>query len=110
MDYPTEWVEAFPMPNQSSGTITKLLIDYVICLHGVPNQLLSGRRSNLLPDLLMDIFHLTSMKKVNPTAYHPHTDGLVENFNRTLRAMLAKHSKQFGMDWDKHLQHLLLTY
>ena len=31
---------------------------------------------------------MTEMKKVNTTAYHPQTDGLVENFNRTLRSML----------------------
>ena len=110
MDYLTEWVEAFPMLNQSSETIAKLLIDHVICRHGVPNQLLSDRGTNLLSDLIMDICHLTGMKKINTTAYHPQTDGLVENFNRTLRAMLAKHSKQFGMDWDKHLQHLLFAY
>ena len=39
---------------------------------------------------------MTEMKKVNTTAYHPQTDGLVENFNRTLRSMLAKHCKKFG--------------
>ena len=110
MDYLTKWVEAFPMSNQSSETIAKLLIDHVICCRGVPNQLHSDRGTNLLSDLIMDICHLTGMKKINTTAYHPQTDGLVENFNRTLRAMLAKHSKQFGMDWDKHLQHLLFAY
>ena len=110
MDYLTKWVEAFPMSNQSSETIAKLLIDHIICRHGVPNQFLSDKGTNPLSDLIMDICHLTGMKKISTTAYHPQTDGLVENFNRTLRAMLAKHSKQFGMDWDKHLQHLLFAY
>ena len=34
--------------------------------------------------------------KVNTTAYHPHMDGLTENFNCTLRSMLAKHRREFG--------------
>ena len=50
------------------------------------------------------------MKKVNTTAYHPQTDGLVENFNRTLRAMLAKHSREFGPQWGVHLQQVLFAY
>ena len=53
---------------------------------------------------------MTGMKKVNTTAYHPQTDGLVENFNRTLRSMLAKHSRKFGAQWDIHLQQLLFAY
>ena len=110
MDYLTKWVEAFPMVNQCCETIARLLVDHVICRHSIPNQILSDRGSNFLSDLIMDICHLTGMKKINTTAYHPQTDGLVENFNKTLRAMLAKHSKWFGMDWDKHLQRLLFAY
>ena len=53
---------------------------------------------------------MTGMAKVNTTAYHPQTDGLVENFNRTLRSMLAKHSREFGPQWDVHLQQLLFAY
>ena len=50
------------------------------------------------------------MKKVNTTASHPQTDGLIENVNRTIRAMIAKHAHKFGNDWDKYLQQLLFAY
>ena len=50
------------------------------------------------------------MQKLNTTAYHPQADGLVENFNRTLRAMLAKYAVKFGVNWDEHLHHLLFAY
>ncbi len=50
------------------------------------------------------------MRKVNTTAHHPQCDGLVENFNRTLQAMMAKHAKAFGPDWDIHLQQMLFAY
>lgn len=82
----------------------------MICRHGVPRELLSDRGANLLSAVIQDVCEVTGMAKVNTTAYHPQTDGLVENFNRTLRAMLAKHSREFGPQWDVHLQQLLFAY
>ena len=110
MDYLTKWVEAFPLPDQVSESIARLLVDHVICRHGVPKELLSDRGSNLLSNLMTKVCQLTRMKEVNSTAHHPQTDGLVENMNKTLRAMLAKHGREFGANWDVHLQQLLFAY
>lgn len=96
VDYLTKWVEAFPAPDQTAETIAKLLIDHIICRHGRPEELLSDRGANLLSTMILEICKLTGMKKLNTTAYHPQTDGLVENFNRTLRAMIAKYCKTYG--------------
>ena len=62
------------------------------------SELWSDRGANLLSNLME--CKLTGMRKINTTAHHPQTDGLVENLNRTLQAMLAKRSKTFSMDWD----------
>ena len=109
-DYLTKWVEAYPTADQTSETIARLLIDHIVCRHGVPAELLSDRGANLLSSLLVDLCRLLGMKKVNTTASHPQTDGLVENVNRTIRAMIAKHAHKFGNDWDKYLQQLLFAY
>ena len=50
------------------------------------------------------------VKKTNTTAYYPQSDGFIENFNRTLRAMIAKHAKKFGRDLDSYLPQLLFVY
>ena len=50
------------------------------------------------------------IKKVNTTASFPQTDGLVENFNRTLRAMIAKYSAVHGSNWNEFLPRLLFAY
>ena len=110
LDYLTKWVEAYPLPDQTSETIARVLVDRVICRHGVPRELLSDHGANLLSAVILDVCRLTGMAKINTTAYHPQTDGLVENFNRTLCAMLAKHSREFGPEWDIYLQHLLFAY
>ena len=80
VDYLTKWVESFPSDNQTSETIERLLIDHVMCRHGMPEVLISDRGSNLLSTLIQEMCEVTGMQKLNTTAYHPQADGLVENF------------------------------
>ena len=44
------------------------------------------------------------------TAYHPRCDGMVEQMNRTLKAMFRKHTAQFGKQWDQFLPGVLWVY
>ena len=39
MEYLMKWVEAYAVEDQTSETIARLLIDNVVCRHGVPTQL-----------------------------------------------------------------------
>ena len=50
------------------------------------------------------------MKKINTSGYHPQTDGLVEKFNSTILAMLAKCTDGSVAEWDKKLPFLLFAY
>ena len=49
---------------------------------------------------MYEVYGLLGIKKVNTTAYHPQTDGLVERFDRTLISMLAKTVQKQGRDWE----------
>ena len=103
-------MESFPSDNQTSKTIVRLLVDYVICRHGVPEMLISDHGTNLLSTLMKEVSEVMGMRKINTTAYHPQAYGLVENFNRTLQAMIAKSVDVFGIDWDEYLPQLLFAY
>ena len=96
MDYLTKWPEAFATSDQTSLTIAKLLVERIISRHGVPHQLLSDRGPAFLSKLFLGMCSVLGVKKVNTTAYHPQTDGLVERFNRTLVDMLAKRLNSSG--------------
>ena len=109
MDYLTKWPEVFPVPNQTAETIARALVE-VISRHGVPAKLLSDRGANFLSDILQEVYKLLGIKKVNTSAYHPQSDGLVERFNRTLTDMLAKTVDQSGRDWDKRIPYVLYAY
>ena len=111
VDYLTKWVESFLSDNQTLETIVRQLVDHVICWHGVPEMLAnSDRGANLLSALMKEVCEVMGIRRLNTTDYHPQVDGLVENFNHTLQAMITKSVDVFGTDWDKYLPYLLFTY
>ena len=109
MDYLTKWPEAFATPDQTAPTIAKVFVEHVVSRHGVPNQLLSDRGPAFLSRLFLEVCAVLGTKKVNTSAYHPQTDGLVERFNRTLTDMLAK-TVERGVEWDERLPFVLFAY
>ena len=110
VDYLTKWLEVFPVKNQSAYTIAKMLVEKIIPRHGVPAQLLSDRGAVFLSKLLAKVYQLMGMKKLNTSAYHPQTNGLVEQFNHTLLGMLAESAQQDGNDWNICLPLMLFAY
>ena len=110
MDYLTKWPEVFPVPDQSAATIAKLLVEEIVNRHGVPSEVLSDRGRAFLSGLMKEVETLLGFHKVNTSAYHPQTDGLVEQFNRTLTSMLAKKTEKEGRNWDQHLPYVLFAY
>lgn len=109
-DYLTKWPLVYPIPDQKSLRIVKLLVEEVIPFFGVPEALLSDRGTNLLSNLMKDICNLLGIRKLNTTAYHPQCDGMVERFNRTLKMMLRKQAATFGSQWDRYLSGVLWAY
>ena len=85
MDYFTKWPEVFPASDQTTATIARLLAEEIIPHHGVPRELLSDRGLSKI----CEHYEILGIHKLNTSAYHPQTDGLVERFIRTLTDMLA---------------------
>ena len=53
---------------------------------------------------------LLEFHRVNTTAYHPQSSGLVEMLNRTLIDMLTKTAELNGNNWDEKLPYVLFAY
>ena len=110
MTYLTKWPEVFAVPDQTALTIARLLVEQFVSRHGVPSQLLSDRGAAFLSNLLRELCTVMGIKKVNTTAYHPQTDGLVEHFNLTLTGILTKTTEKGVRDWDTSLSYVLFAY
>ena len=110
MDYLTKWPEVFATLGQTSSTIAELLVEHVITRHGVPSELLSDQGTAFLSKLMLDVYKIMGIRKTNTTVYHPQTDGLVEQFHRTLTDILANSTERGGKDWNRQLPYVLFAY
>ena len=110
MDYLTKWPEVFAVADQTAVIIARSVVEEIISHHGIPTEILLDRGKSFLSSLMKEIVKLLGIHQTNTTAYHPQTDGLVEQFNCTPTTMLAKTAKKGGCDWDKHLPYVLFAY
>lgn len=77
---------------------------------GIPEEILTDQGSNFTSQLLMELYKMLHVHPMRTSPYHPQTDGLVERFNQTLKAMLRKAAIEEGKDWDKMIPYLLFAY
>ena len=109
-EYLTRWPEAFAVPTIDARTIANLLVEKILARHGAPRTLLSNRGTIFLSTLVRSVCDLINTKKVNTTAYHPQTDGIVERFNYTLCQFISMYISSVQKDWDNHLAAILFAY
>lgn len=109
-EYMTKWPEIFAVKNIDAVTIAQLLVNDIIPRHGAPRTLLSDRGQNFLSLLVAEVCKIYSIKKLNTTAYHPQTDGLVERMNSTLCQILSMFVSKNQKDWDVFIPAALFAF
>ena len=110
VDYLTKWAEAYAMPNQTSETVAKILVNEFICRFGMPTQIHSGQSSQFEAALFHQMCLLLGMRKTRTTAFHPQSDGQTEKQNRTVIDVLAKLARENPCEWEKQLCYALAAY
>ncbi len=87
-----------------------MLVKECICRFGVPLSLHSDQGRNFEAAVFAEVCQMMGIKKTRTTPYHPQSDGMVERYNRTLEAQLAKFVDHNQRDWDAHIPFLLMAY
>ena len=108
-DYATRYPEAIALRNIDANTVAEELVSFFARV-GVPGEILTDQGTNFTSKLLAEVYRLLKIKPIRTTPYHPQTDGLVERFNGTLKAMLKRTVSKEGKDWDRLLPYLLFAY
>ena len=66
----------------------------------MPREILTDQGNNFTSQLLAELYRLLHIHAIRTSPYHPQTDGMVERFNQTLKAMLRKTIDEERKDWD----------
>ncbi|HBS53358.1 MAG TPA: hypothetical protein DD806_05115 [Flavobacterium sp.] len=110
LDDLTKFFRAIPLQNQEACTVAKAFVKEIICLHGIPEILLTDQGSNFVGKLFKSICKLLDLKKIQTTAYHPQTNGALERTHRTMAEHLRALVNPEQTDWDDWLPHVVFTF
>ena len=67
-----------------------LNISYSCSLELASPEIISDQGTDFMSQLLKELCNLLHINQIQTSPYHPQTNGLVERFNKTLKAMLRK--------------------
>jgi hypothetical protein len=94
----------------SGARLTELYMSQIVCLHGVPKKIVSGRGSQFT-SILWEKLHESMDSKLNfSSAYHPRSDGQIERTNQILEDILRACALKYGKSWDKSLPYAEFSY
>ena len=109
-DYWTKWMEAYPIPNHTASTVASVLVYRFMSRFGIPQQIHSDQGREFEGALFRKMCNLLQIDKTRTTPWRPCSNGLVENFNRTLGAMLRQMTSKHQQDWDEHIDLATMAY
>lgn len=95
IDRTTRWVEAVPMVEKSAETCANALVNHWISRFGTPKVLTSDQGRQFESELFQHLLQAIGTKFIRTTGYHPQSNGMIENWHRTLGASLRCHDKSW---------------
>ena len=88
---------------QTHGSVSRLL-------HKIAYGVSSARGDDDSISWITDVCAKLGITKPNTAVYHLECNGMVQRFNRTLKAILCKRASRFVSQWDRYLSGILWAY
>ena len=100
----TKLVHLVPCHKEVDAAETAMmLIKHVVCLHGIPEVVISDRGPQFAAKLWTQILNKLGAKVSLAAAHHPQTDGQTERAIRTVLQMLRIYTHQRQASWEEYL-------
>ena len=106
----TRYVEIVAIPAKHELVIARVLVERIYLRHGAPGVIVTDKGPEFVNQLCTQLCILLNIGRISTVAYNPRSNGLVEQHNHTLKAMLAVYCNRYQDDWDVHLQHVAFAY
>ena len=86
IDYATRWVEAIPLKNIDTVTVSEALCT-IFTRFGFPSEVLSDGGPQFTSDLMYQVMKSLGITHKFTTPYHPQANGLCERANGTIKIL-----------------------
>lgn len=106
----TKFSMAVPMVNHEANTVAYHLVTSCICLHGIPNTLVSDQGTEFLSRVMVETCKLLKIKKCNTSPYHPQVNGALERSHRTLGEYLRHFVDKDQSNWDTFIPYAMFVF
>ena len=85
----SRWPEAIPLKSITARVVADAMFPVFSCI-GLPLVIPSDQGSQFSDKLAKEVWKLLQIDQVHTTAYHLQTNGMTEQFHRTLEGILTK--------------------
>ena len=109
-DHLTKFSKAMPLPNQEANTVSKAFVTKIVLEYGIPECILTDQGTNFMSEVFKNTCKLLKIKKIQTTAYHPESNGVLERSHRTLAEYLRHFINKDQTDWDEWIPYANYTY
>ena len=103
IDMCTRFPEAVPLKDISTSTVAEALLNMLFSRVGLPHRIHSDRGSQFTSEMMREVYRLLDIRQSTTTPYHAMGNGIVENFNKTIKNLLKKVSAEKPKDWHRYL-------
>jgi len=93
-----------------SPELARIFFEHVICKHGVPNNIVTNRRTQFTSRFWTRVCSHMSIDHRLSTAFHPQTDGQTERQNQTMEQYLLAFSNYEQDNWAELLPLVEFAY
>ena len=84
VDYGTRFPFVVPLKTTGSEQVTSVLMS-IFSMVGIPGEILTDRGSNFTGELMQHFNKMLGIRAFRTSPNHPQTDGMVEQFNSTMK-------------------------
>jgi len=110
IDHFTKFAFAVPMSNIDSENVARVLIERWIAYFGCPMEIHSDKGSNLVSELIRNVYRLLNIKQSNSLPYVPRQNGAAEKLVSTLKGMVSHFAVSKPKMWDSILPLSVLAF
>ena len=103
IDHCTGWVDVKPLPNKTAENVVSFLESEYIPRYGPPEVMITDQGLEFKNRTVEGYLKSLGVDVRHSSPFHPQTNGKIERFHRTFKAILRKFINARPGEWEDHL-------